>query len=209
MSSAATVDRFSSAASFDSSGANAAIAAARIRSRASLRRFARAGRNGSINTADRRTGDNVSSKRPRCAENSSTRRANGSVTGIGTVSGLTRSLDALRLPIGKLAVNRLEIVEMMKHDPQRDTGAFSDSRRSGPQVPLAEKIEQRINHGVTRARRPRKASVERCKFRHQAVKLITFIVQLQARRLRNLSPNPIPSGKGNQIGRARLGLGGV
>ena len=62
-------------------------------------------------------------------------------------------LDALGLVVGELAIDRLKIVEMMKHDPQRHARPFCDTRRSRAQVAFVEKIKQRINHGMPRARR--------------------------------------------------------
>jgi len=49
---------------------------------------------------------------------------------------------------------------MMEHEPQRDARAFGNSRRSGPQVALAEEVEQGVDHGAAGASRAGKASVE-------------------------------------------------
>src|SRR5271170_7824390 len=88
--------------------------------------------------------------------------------------------DPLRLPVSQLAIDSFEIVKMMEHQPQRHPRPLSDPRSSRPQVALAKKIEQRINHRATRALGSSEASVKTSNLRHQEKKLITSTVQLQA-----------------------------
>ena len=150
------VARFSSAATFDSSGANAAIAAARIRSRACLSRFAKA--------RSKRLHQNggAAHRRQRLEQPPALRREfldpPRKWQRDGDWSG--ERLDALGLAVGELAIDRFEIVEMMKHDPQRDAGPFGDARCGRAQVAFVEKIEQRIDHRMPRARGSCKATVE-------------------------------------------------
>ena len=69
-------------------------------------------------------------------------------------------LDAFGLTIGELAVDSLEIVEVMEHQPQRDAGAFGDARGGRAKVALAKEIEECIDDGVSGASGAGEASVE-------------------------------------------------
>ena len=69
-------------------------------------------------------------------------------------------LDALGLPIGELAVNGFEIVEVMEHEPQRDASAFGDTRSSRTEIAFIEEVEKSVHHGMARASGAGEASIE-------------------------------------------------